>query len=86
MESIHQQGTELCLIQVQQQLKSLGVPAHEVINTFKMFILPKLTDVPPTWSPHPTIIQLSYIKRIQKKVIKIILGTTLTDHYIASLW
>lgn len=63
-----------------RRLKSLGVPVPELATTLKMFILPKLTYASPAWSPCLTATQLGRLERVQKRAIKIILGTSYTTY------
>ncbi|XP_050710401.1 uncharacterized protein LOC126995155 [Eriocheir sinensis] len=66
-----------------RRLKSLGVPALKLATTFKIFILPKLTFASPAWSPCLTTTQLGRLERVQKRAVKIILGTSYTTYDIA---
>ena len=57
-----------------RRLKSLGVPATELRNLYRTFILPKLTYASPAWSSSLTVTQLCKLERVQKRAVKIIQG------------
>ena len=67
-----------------RRLKSLGVPKPELTNIYKTFILPKLTYASPAWSSSINNTQLKKLDRVQKRAVKIILGTSYNG-YEASL-
>ena len=79
-----------------RRLKSLGVPAHELLSVYTTFILPKLTYASPTWSSSLNATQRKHLEKVQKRACKIILSpsystyqealntltlSTLTDHH-----
>ena len=63
-----------------RRLKSLGLPQTELKDIFRMFILPRLTYASPAWTPNLTITQIRKIENVQKRAIKIILGTSYIDY------
>ena len=59
-----------------RRLKSFGVPAIELVNLYKTFILPKLTYASPAWSSSLGIGQKDRLERVQKRALKISLGSS----------
>ena len=61
-------------------LKSYGMPPGELMNIYKMFILPKLSYASPVWSSSLTITQLRRLERVQKRALRISLAPNYTSY------
>lgn len=59
-----------------RHLKTLGVPPSELITIYKTFILPRLTYASPDWSFSLDAAQLLRLEKVQKRAMKIILGSS----------
>ena len=63
-----------------RRLKSFGLPSKELINIYKTFILPKLTYASPAWSSSLNLTQKKMLEKVQKRALKISLGTSYTTY------
>ena len=66
-----------------RRLKSFGMPVDELINIYKMFILPKLTYAAPAWSFSLGVDLQKKLERVQKQALKICLGPAYTTYEAA---
>ncbi|MPC77735.1 hypothetical protein E2C01_072199 [Portunus trituberculatus] len=61
-----------------RRLKKLGTPSRELASMFSIFIHPRLKYAFPAWSSSLIATQRHQPKRVQKRVVRLILGTNYT--------
>ena len=63
-----------------RRLKSFGMPANELVNIYKIFLLPKLTYASPAWSTGFGVGLKESLEKVQKRALKISLGLNYTSY------
>ena len=66
-----------------RRLKSFGMPSEELLNIYKMFILPKLTYAAPAWGFSLGVELEKKLERVQKQALRICLGANFTTYKAA---